>query len=498
MRTLGATVLPQPIRRDPERTVLHRTLRNHLQEFLQRMRESDTVLPRFVQRELEAYLECGILAHGFVRVRCASCRYEHPVAFSCKRRGFCPSCTGRRMNDTAAHLVDRVLPEVPVRQWVMSFPHGLRYRLAYDGALCSAVLREFTRTVFCALRRRARGELPIPARQMRCGSVTFIQRFGDGARLNLHFHALILDGVYVCDPKSPLTPPRFHALSPPSDSELARVAQAFAERLRRLLRRWELDPDTQDPPEDPLARDQPALAALYSASVRGRTVFGPRPGMPLARLGDRIDVGDLQNRPGQLCVSVSGINLHAGVSIPAHDRRRLERLCRYVARGPLASERLHERPDGGLLYELKSRWRDGTTHLLFSPLELIGRLASLIPPPRRHQVVYHGILSSACSLRDAVVPASAHPTGQTTDGASTDSSDPPPRASRPRRLAWAELLRRVFGADLKQCPRCGEPLRIIAVIRNPLTAAAILSSLGLPARAPPQVQPSFEELAVEL
>ena len=147
------------------------------------------------------------------------------------------------MSDTAAHLVDRVLPEVPVRQWVLSLPHALRYRLAYDGALCSAVLREFVRTVFAALRRRARAQLQVSARQLRCGSVTFIQRFGDGIRLNLHFHTLVLDGVYVCDPASPEKAPRFHALAPPSERELARVARAFAERLRRLLRRHELDPN---------------------------------------------------------------------------------------------------------------------------------------------------------------------------------------------------------------------------------------------------------------
>jgi len=89
-------------------------------------------LPAFVREELEAYLRCGIPAHGFVRVRCDECAASRLVAFSCKRRGFCPSCIGRRMSETAAHLVDRVVPDVPVRQWVLTVPHGLRYAMAHD------------------------------------------------------------------------------------------------------------------------------------------------------------------------------------------------------------------------------------------------------------------------------------------------------------------------------------------------------------------------------
>ena len=103
-------------------------------------------MPRFVEREFRGFLRCGILAHRFVRVHCDGCGLDRVVAFSCKGRGFCPSCGGRRMADTVAHLVDRVLPEVPVRQWVLSLPFALRYRLAYDAPLASAVLRVFVRT----------------------------------------------------------------------------------------------------------------------------------------------------------------------------------------------------------------------------------------------------------------------------------------------------------------------------------------------------------------
>ena len=104
-------------RREPERGALHQVLREHLATFLVRSNEQDGPgLPRFVTRELERALTCGVLAYGFARLRCTQCGQDELVAFSCKGRGFCPSCGGRRMADTAAHLVDEVLPEVRVRQ----------------------------------------------------------------------------------------------------------------------------------------------------------------------------------------------------------------------------------------------------------------------------------------------------------------------------------------------------------------------------------------------
>ena len=105
-------------------------------------------MPGFVERELREFLDCGIMANGFLRLHCDGCGLDRVVPFSCKGRGFCPSCGGRQMADTAAHLVDRVLPRVPVRQWVLSLPFGLRYRLAYDRELTAEVLRIFVRAVF--------------------------------------------------------------------------------------------------------------------------------------------------------------------------------------------------------------------------------------------------------------------------------------------------------------------------------------------------------------
>jgi len=489
----------------------------HLETFLARARERDRPVPRFVERELRAYLGCGILAHGFLRVRCEACGLDRVVAFSCKGRGFCPSCGGRRMADTAAHLVDRVLPEVAVRQWVLSLPFALRYRLAYDSRLAGEVLGLFVRGVFASLRRRARHRWGVRRRQ--CGAVTFVQRFGDALNLNVHFHSLVLDGVYETGPAGSV---RFRPLPPPEDAEIERVAARIARDLRQLLQRRGLGPEADPSEADPLGEDEPLLAALYGASVFGRIATGPRAGRPVLRLGDRIDADDLPALQGPRCASVAGVSLHANVAVPARDRARLERLCRYVARPPVATERLSRLPDGRLLYRLKHRWRDGTTHVLFEPGELVERLAALVPPPRFHLVRYHGILGPCASERDRVVPAlpadrdrtpvhpvpagpgaassangsPAAPRGSPRGGPGADGreapSEPTPPArdpSRARRLSWAELMRRVFAIDVLECPRCGGPMRILAAIHPPDVTRAILECLELPSRAPPPLAP---------
>jgi hypothetical protein len=144
-------------RHRPEDTVLYRTLERHLEPFLACASDQGggDGLPAFVTRELRANLRCGRLEHGCVHVRCEQCGDEMVVAFSCKGRGFCPSCGGRRMSELAAQLVDGVIPRMPVRQWVLSLPFTLRDQLAFDAPLTGAVLDVFIRSVFAGLRRAA-------------------------------------------------------------------------------------------------------------------------------------------------------------------------------------------------------------------------------------------------------------------------------------------------------------------------------------------------------
>lgn len=130
----------------PERTLLYQIVAEHLETFLDEASSAYARgLPKYVERELRAYLACGIQAHGFLRARCRQCGKNLLVAFSCKMRGVCPSCNARRMCGTAAHLVDHVFPGVPVRQWVLSVPFELRLLLAKNHRALSAVGRMFVR-----------------------------------------------------------------------------------------------------------------------------------------------------------------------------------------------------------------------------------------------------------------------------------------------------------------------------------------------------------------
>ncbi len=113
-------------------------------------------LPDYVEAEFDAYLKCGRLEEGFLRLRCEQCHAEKLVAFSCKKRGFCPSCGARRKAETAALLADEVLPERPLRQWVLSLPMALRFLLATRPAVLSALLGVVYRTISGHLLSEAR------------------------------------------------------------------------------------------------------------------------------------------------------------------------------------------------------------------------------------------------------------------------------------------------------------------------------------------------------
>ena len=126
------------------------------------------------------------------------------------------------MTETAANLVERVLPHVPMRQRVLSVPHGLRYRMAYDADLLSQVMRIFSRAVFQSLRKRA-SECGIPRGQ--CGAVTFVQRFGSALNLHPHGHMIVTDGVYAALPGES---PRFYPLAPPGQKDVIWVAKTVA------------------------------------------------------------------------------------------------------------------------------------------------------------------------------------------------------------------------------------------------------------------------------
>ena len=373
-------------RRTPEKEPLYRVLAEHLETFVERTRSSDRQLPGHVEKELRAYLECGILAHGFLRVRCEDCAEDRVVAFSCQRRSFCPSCMGRRMADTAARLTDEVLPQVPVRQWVLSLPYEIRYRLAWDGELVGALLSVFLRVVYGWYRRQARAQ---GYEDGRCGSVTFVQRFGSSLNLNPHAHVLMIDGVYI-DGEDGL---EFVAAPTLGDDDVQQIVETTARRVVRLLQRRGL---LEEGHADPLWEQEPLLATITAASIQGQVATGERAGQPVRR---RLLDPQEGIRTGPLCFASRGFSLHAATRVPAADRTRLERLCRYVNRPPLAAGRLQILDAEQVAFDLKTPWSDGTYRIELSPQELIEKLAALVPPRRLNLVRYHGLLAPNAAAR---------------------------------------------------------------------------------------------------
>ncbi len=480
--------------RRPGQSVLYRVVRDHLETFCVQSAglRGGQGLPRFVEEEFRAYLRCGWLAAGFARFRCPACGTDRLVAFSCKGRGFCPSCGARRMTALTAHMVDQVFPPVPVRQWVLSLPHRVRYLLAWDHDLCRAVTGVFVRAVMGCLRDRA---ARCGVAEGRSGAVAIVQRFGAALNLNVHIHALVLDGVFVATANGP---PAFRGGPPPSDQDVAEVLEVVRRRLERLLDRrgYGIDDDGFAP--DQWAEEAPVLAALGAAAVLGRAATGPRAGAPLRRVGDERPNGDRLEAPNTPChARQCGFDLHAGVVAPAAHRHRLERLCRYGLRPPVAEERLQATPDGQVLVRLRHRWSDGTTHILFEPMELLERLAVITPRPRVNLVLYYGVLAPRAAWRAAIVGDRAA-TARGGANASPEDGVAGARSERPcwtdpAARSWAALMRRAFGFDVLACPRCGHGMRLIALIEQAEVIRRILRHLGeptevpapAPARAPP-------------
>jgi Putative transposase len=231
---------------------------------------------------------------------------------------------------------------------------------------------------------------------------------------------------------------------------------------------------------DPLVDDAPELARTMAASVQQRIAFGERAGQKVRRIGAGFgSEGEAPTLTGPRCASVHGFSLHANTQVPAHRRDQLERLMRYTARGAVPLERLTQDANGDLVYTFTHPWSDGTTGIRLSPLELLEKLAALVPLPRVHLVRYGGCLAPHSSLRGAIIPT---PRQQGVEDEATDTGS--------LRWSWAQLLQRVFALDIARCPFCQQgSLRIIAAITQGEVIRKILRHLKL-AADPPLIAPA--------
>ncbi len=418
--------------------MLHAVVRAHLAAFL-RLAEKRYArpLPRYVRRAFEQYLRCGIPEHGFLRLRCDDCGHDRVVAFSCKERGTCPSCAGRTMSNTAAHLVDRVLPNVPIRQWVLSLPNELRVLAAKRAEVVAAIDRILFREIQRWL-EHSRAEQPLTPlerahgpRDGKAGAVTFVQRFGGSLNLHVHFHVLVLEGLFTRPRGDDGAHPIFHPALPPSRTELLAVLVRVQRAVRAWLRRRGLDPsaprhdssDSSPEDEDPDALD--ALDACARIAIQPG-LFDKLEGHAAVR---DSNTDDEPAAIGRRSVAFDGFNLHAAVAIGADDDVARERLVRYCARPPFALERLTLLPDGRVAHRIKQPRRNAT-HRILEPVELLARIAALIPPPRHPFLRYHGVLAPSSKWRRHIVPGPSRTDSMLRAPHATNA---PSRASPPHR-----------------------------------------------------------------
>ena len=473
--------LPVPIsaRRRPEESTLYKVVQGNLATLYGAVDDGAVPirLPGFVRKELEGYLDCGLICRGFARVQCGDCSEKRLVAFGCGGRGFCPSCLGRKMSETAVNLTECVLPPVPLRQWVLTFPFAWRSRLGFDAPLFSALTRLFVRTVL-SFYTQSMKKAGVDRGQS--GAVVAIQRTSSDLRLNPHLHVVFLDGVYREEGKEVV----FHALPHVSTREVGAVVEQAVRRIARYLTRRGLlrddagkDGDARN--DDVDADSEPTIAeghaALCASAASGQSApAGPevrRKGTPLGTLA-----GTPMQFDKPLCARLDGFTLHAATRAGALDARAREALLKYVLRPPIAQERVTQGPDGLVRIALKRPFADGTFAVDLDPLSLLSRLAASVPAKGTHTVRYAGVLASASKVRPRIVP---RPPIAVAD----EASEAKPKRHGCRYRTWAELLR-TLGIDAFECPKCQGRMRILALVRDPNDVGRFLRAIGEPTEAP--------------
>jgi len=175
-----------------------------------------------------------------------------------------------------------------------------------------------------------------------------------------------------------------------------------------------------------------------------------------------------------------------------------------ITRPAIADERMARNTDGQVVLTLKTPYRDGTTHIVLSPLEFMQRLAALVPRPRLNLIrfasfrfakylltPFHGVLAPNAKLRAEIIPGS-----KKNKSHASNANDAVPHSSASVRISWARLLKRVFEIDIEHCLQCGGNMKIIAAILERAAITKILNHLGLPARAPPRSPAKIQAFSI--
>lgn len=283
--------------------------------------------------------------------------------------------------------------------------------------------------------------------------------------MNVHFHTIFADGVYYKNSQGVY---EFLRLPEPSKDELRFLVAKIHGKVLKLVEKLGFNDHDQFEFE--------ALNEMAAISVQQKSAFGEEAGGGIRRYGPRFEVDPEDNDP--YSARDSGFSLNARVWIAGNEREKLEKLIRYMARGPIATERLSESFPNLLIYKMKTPWRDGTTHVSFSRLDFIARLVALIPPPKMNMVRYAGVFAPNFKDRNLIVPKPVE-SKKEPDAAESDPNvvSIGQLKARRERMRWSEMLKRTFKIDVTVCSRCNGRLEQIAIIKDRTVAKAILESL---------------------
>lgn len=368
------------------------------------------------------------------------------------------------MAESAKLLVDDVLGGHPIRQWVLSLPIPLRLLLARYPKHLSKIMQIIHRAIATDIIHRAEHL----KKQAKTGAVTYIQRFGSALNLNIHFHMLFLEGVITQERGCT----NFKRVKAPNHSNMECLVHTISHRIAQYLEKSglierEMDNTFLDLPMD----DEDSLLPLQAASVHYRIAVGPDSGKKVFTLQTLPAKDD--DHYGQLA-QIGGFSLHAGVYADTNQTDKLERLCRYIARPAVSEQRLSLTDSQNVRYELKTPYRNGTTHVFFSPLDFISKLAALVPPPRLNLTRFYGVFAPNSHVR-AEVTASQRGKQSPRLAEHLKASDKPYHA---RSMKWAQRLKRVFNIDITICEACAKTdVKIIACITHPAIITKIIMHL---------------------
>ncbi|WP_241362058.1 transposase, partial [Klebsiella pneumoniae] len=243
---------------------------------------------------------------------------------------------------------------------------------------------------------------------------------------------------------------------------------------RHLSRRGWLEGEDESVFLSDSAGSDDGMDGLRMSSMTYRIATGRDAGRKVVTLQTLPgDAGSLEGDAGK----VGGFSLHAGVAAEAHESHKLEKLCRYITRPAISEQRLSISPQGRVRYQLKTPWRNGTTHVEWDAVDFIAKLAALVPPPRAHLTRFHGVFAPNANLRAQLTPSGRgrRPAGDAVPVDASAHDEPRSPEQKRRAMSWAQRLKRVFSIDVTTCAHCGGAVRIVASIEDPKAIRAILA-----------------------